>query len=92
MSTDRIFLVFAIIVGIAAGGVLVLVPQSRSIGLEPYFWVLIAFALFEGVAYLRRGSAAGPPISMQTRVVGFVIALALTFVIPMAAGIDVKMF
>ncbi len=92
MSTDRIFLIFAIIVGIAAGGVLVLVPQSRTIGLEPYFWVLIAFALFEGVAYLRRAGAAARPISMQTRIIGFVIALALTFLIPMAAGIEVKMF
>jgi hypothetical protein len=92
VSTDRIFLIFAIIVGIVAGGVLVLVPQSRSIGLEPYFWVLIAFAMFEGVAYLRRGSAAGPPITMQTRIIGFVIALALTFLIPMAAGIEVRMF
>jgi hypothetical protein len=92
VSTDRIFLIFAIIVGIVAGGVLVLVPQSRSIGLEPYFWVLIAFAMFEGVAYLRRGSAAGPPITMQTRIIGFVIALALTFLILMAAGIEVRMF
>jgi hypothetical protein len=92
VNTERIFLVFAIVVGIAAGGVLVLVPQSHNIALEPYFWVLIAFALFEGVAYLRRGGAAGPPITMQTRIIGFVIALVLTFVIPMAAGIDVKMF
>ena len=44
---------------IAVGGVIVLVPQSRTIGLAPYFWVLIAFALFEGVAYFRRGGAAG---------------------------------
>jgi hypothetical protein len=92
VNTDRIFLVFAFIVGIVAGGVLVLVPQSRRIGLEPYFWVLIAFALFEGIAYLRRGSAAAAPISMQTRIIGFVIALALTFLIPMAAGIEVRMF
>jgi hypothetical protein len=91
VSTDRIFLGFAFIVGIAAGGVLVLVPQSRSIDLEPYFWVLIALALFEGAAYFLR-SAGGPPISMQTRIVGFAVALALTFVIPTAAGIEVKMF
>ena len=89
MSTDRIFLVFAIIVGIAAGGVIVQVPQSRTIGLQPYFWVLIAFALFEGINYARGGGAA---ISMQTRIIGFLVALVLTFLIPMAVGIDVKMF
>jgi hypothetical protein len=57
VSTDRIFLAFALVVGIAVGGVIVLVPQSRAIGLAPYFWVLIAFALFEGAIYARRGGA-----------------------------------
>jgi hypothetical protein len=92
VSTDRIFIAFALVVGIAVGGVIVLVPQSRAIGLAPYFWVLIAFALFEGAIYARRGRAAGPPISMQTRIIGFAIALALMFFIPLAAGIEVKMF
>ena len=92
MSTDRIFIAFALVVGIAVGGVIVLVPHSRAIGLAPYFWVLIAFALFEGAIYARRGRAAGPPISMQTRIIGFAIALALMFFIPLAAGIEVKMF
>ena len=92
MSTDRIFLVFALVVGIAVGGVIVLAPQSRAIGLAPYFWVLIAFALFEGASYARHGGTAGPAISMQTRIIGFAIALALMFFIPLAAGIEVKMF
>jgi hypothetical protein len=91
VTTDRAFLVFAFIVGAATGGVIVLVPQSRDIGLAPYFWVLIAFALFEGAVYVSRGAAAGPPITMQTRVVGFIIALALMFLIPMAAGIQIKL-
>jgi hypothetical protein len=92
MSTDRIFLVFAFIVGLAVGGVIVLVPQSRDLSLAPYFWVLIAFALFEGIAHFRRGGAAGPAISMQTRIIGFAIALTLMVFIPMAAGIQGKFF
>jgi hypothetical protein len=92
VTTDRIFLVFATIVGIASGGVIVLVPQSRNIGLQPYFWVLIAIALFELVAFLRRGGQGGPPISMQTRIIGFLVALGLAFLIPMGAGLQVKMF
>jgi len=92
MSTDRIFLVFAFIVGLAVGGVIVLVPQSRDVSLAPYFWVLIAFALFEGIAHFWRGGAAGPAISMQTRIIGFAIALALMVFIPMAAGIQGKFF
>jgi hypothetical protein len=89
---NRIFLVFAFLVGIAVGGIIVLVPPSRTIGLPPYFWVLIAFALFEGIAHFQRGGAAGPPITMPTRLIGFAIALALMVFIPMAAGIEMKMF
>jgi len=92
VSIDRIFIVFAIVVGAAIGGVLVLVPQSRALSLPPYFWVLIAFALFEGAVYARRGGAGGPPITMATRIIGFVIALALMFLIPMAAGVELKFF
>jgi hypothetical protein len=92
ITTNRIFLVFAFLVGIAVGGIIVLVPQSRTIGLAPYFWVLIAFALFEGIAHFRRGGTVGPPISMQTRLIGFAIALALMVVIPVAAGIQMKIF
>ena len=92
MSIDRIFIIFAIVVGAAVGGVIVLVPQSRTVALAPYFWVLIAFALFEGIVYARRGSAAGPPITMPTRIIGFAIALALMALIPMAAGVELKFF
>jgi len=92
MDIGRIFLIFAVLVGLAVGGIVVFVPQSRSIGLAPYFWVLIAFALFEGVVVARRGGAAGPPVSMPIRLVGFALALALMFLIPYAAGVEVKTF
>jgi hypothetical protein len=92
VSIDRIFIAFAIIVGAAAGGVIVLVPQSRSIGLAPYFWVLIAFALFEGIVHWRWGTAAGPPVTMPARLIGFAIALALMFLIAWAAGIELRLF
>ena len=92
VSIDRIFIGFAILVGVAVGGIIVLVPQSRTIGLAPYFWVLIAFALFEGIVHWRRGMAAGPPVTMPARLIGFAIALALMFLIPMAAGIEMKIF
>jgi hypothetical protein len=91
-TTDRVFIVFAILVGIAAGAVYAWVPQSRSIGLAPYFWVLIAFALFEGIAVYLRGGGAQPLIAMSTRLIGFVIALALMAGIPMAAGVEMKLF
>jgi hypothetical protein len=88
MNLDRVFLVFALLVGVAVGGIIVLVPKSLEIGLAPYFWVLIAFALFEGVAHAL---GKRPPIAMRTRLIGFALALALMFLIPMAAGIQVKL-
>jgi hypothetical protein len=90
VGIDRTFLVFAFIVGVALAGAIILVPQFRTIGLPPYIWILIAFALFEGANYARGGGARGSVISMQTRIIGFAIALALMFFIPMAAGIEVK--
>jgi hypothetical protein len=92
MSLGRIFLIFAVIVGAASGSILVLVPRSRDIGLEPYFWVLIAFVLFEGGLFARRGAASGAPISMSLRLGGFLLAMLLMFAIPLAAGVDVKYF
>jgi hypothetical protein len=92
MTTERIFIIYTLVVGLAIGGVLVWVPQSRTIGLEPYFWVLIALALFEAVAYAWPGRTPGPLISMPARVIGFAIALALMYFIPVAAGIQVKNF
>ncbi len=92
MTIERLFLVFALAVGLAVGGAIVLVPASRTFSLPPYFWVLIAFVVFEGIAFAMRGSAAGPPVTMQTRLIGFGIALGLMLIIPMMAGVQVKLF
>jgi hypothetical protein len=92
MTMNRIFLYFSVVLGAAIGVVIVLVPQSRTLSLAPYFWVLIAFALFEGVVVLRRGMAGGAPISATTRIIGFAMALALMYLIPMAAGVEMSIF
>jgi hypothetical protein len=54
--------------------------------------VLTAFALFEGIAHLRRGGAADPPICVPRRLVGFAVALVLMVVKPMASGNQTKIF
>ena len=92
MNIDRIFIVFAAVVGVALGVILVTVPQSRMAAFPPYFWILIAFALFEGAAIYLRGGGWAPPITMRTRLMGFVLALALLIVIPLAAGAPLKLF
>ena len=76
MSIDRFFYMYCAVLGVALGAVLLLVPESRTLSRGPYFWVLIGIALFEAVGvYLRGGIANGPPITMQTRVIGFVMAV-----------------
>lgn len=47
MSVNHIILGFMSLVGITAGLVLVAYPQIRDFRIMPYFWILIAVAIFE---------------------------------------------
>ena len=88
MSTDRVFFLYSAVLGVAVGAVLLSVPESRTLSLGPYFWVLIGIALFEAIAvYLRGGLANGPPMTMQTRMIGFVIAVAPMLFVRLTAGV-----
>ena len=71
-----------ITVGTLAGVVVVLRPEVRDFRVPPYFWVLIAMALFEGLAFLRGRGAPGTMVSMEMRLLGFVLAIVLMVVIP----------
>jgi hypothetical protein len=86
MTIDRLFLAFMILCGLVTAGVLVSFPQSRDFRVPPYFWILIAMALYEGIAFFRGRGAAGTAITMESRVIGFVVAIALMLVIPYLAG------
>ena len=88
MSIERVFYVYCAALGVAVGAVLLTVPESRDLSLGPYFWVLIGIALFEAVAvYLRGGLANGPPMTMPTRMIGFVVAIAPMLFVRLTAGI-----
>jgi hypothetical protein len=86
MTIDRIFIVFMASCGLILAGIVLLFPQSRDIGIPPYFWVLIPMAIFEAVAFARNRGAPGSVIAMETRLIGFVIAIVLMLVIPYLAG------
>ena len=80
MTIDRVFYVYCAVLGIVVGAILLLVPESRTLDLGPYFWVLIGIAMCEAVGvYLRGGIANGPPITMRTRIIGFVVARGGTY-------------
>ncbi len=84
---DWIFFGFCLLCGIAAGVVSVMFPQSGTMVVSPYFWVLIAVALFETVAIYLRGFEFGPPLTMKTRVLGFCLAVGTMVVIRLGGGV-----
>jgi uncharacterized membrane protein HdeD (DUF308 family) len=93
MMIDRLFIAFMTVCGLATAGILVFFPQSREFRIAPYFWVLIAMAIFEGIAFARNRGAPGAVIAMESRVIGFVVAIALMLVIPYLAGLPlVRLF
>jgi hypothetical protein len=52
MMLDRIFFGYMAAVGAILGAVLVAAPQAQDFWIKPYFWILIAVAVFDGGCYL----------------------------------------
>ena len=91
MMLNRFFLGFMALIGVAVGVVLVVRPEVRNFVLPPYLWILIAVGLFDMGAVLR-GQAPGTMLTMQARVLGFVIGGVALVVVPTLAGSSVKFF
>jgi hypothetical protein len=92
MTINHVFFIFMAIAGAAVGVVLVVEPQLRDFRLSPYFWVLIAMAVFELAAFARGRGAPGTVVAMEARLLGFVLAIVLTVVIPIVAGSPARLF
>jgi hypothetical protein len=92
MSINHIFFAFMVVVGAAVGIALVIAPDLRNFRISPYFWVLIAMALFELLAFARGRGAPGTVVTMDARLLGFVLAIVLMIVIPIIAGSPAKLF
>jgi hypothetical protein len=45
--------------------VLVVKPETRDLRVSPYFWVLLAMALFELLAFARGRGAPGTAVTMD---------------------------
>ena len=86
MTIDRVFFGYMALVGVLIGAILVTAPQVGDFFIKPYFWVLIAVALFDGGTSLYRRNARGAMLTMQSRMIGFGIGIALMVVIPTLAG------
>ena len=80
------------VVGILTGTILVAVPSAGDGWFKPYFWVLIAVALFDGSAAVYRQSQPGAPLAMEARLLGFVIGIVLMVAVPSIAGSSARFF
>jgi hypothetical protein len=68
------------------GAIVTFMPEAREFGVSPYFWVLIAIALFDLVAFARGRGAPGTMVTMDARLLGFVMAIVLMVTIPVLFG------
>ena len=59
MTINHLFLAFMGVIGAAVGIILVVKPETRDYRISPYFWVLLAMALFELLAFARGRGAPG---------------------------------
>lgn len=89
---NRLFLGFMIVAGLAADALLVARPELRDFRISPYFWLLIAMALFEFAAFARGRGAPGTMIAMEIRLLGFVLAVVLMILVPVLAGSPGRLF
>ncbi len=90
MTVTRIYLAWMALTGAGFGLALAARPALQDAGLPPYFWVLIAAALFDGVLYLRRRSAPAALLPMPARLIGFALGMALMVAVPFIAGAPVR--
>ena len=92
MTMDKLFFGYMALVGAASGALLVAFPHSQDFFIKPYFWVMIAVAVFDLAAYARARNAPGTMLAMNARLFGFVIGVVLMVVIPTLAGSSVRFF
>ena len=92
MTINHLFIGFMVAAGLAVGVVLIIAPQARDFRLPPYFWILIAMALFEVAAFARGRGAPGTMVGMDARLLGFVLAIVLMVALPIVAGSPARLF
>ena len=92
MTLDRIFFGYMALAGALSGALLVAAPQLQNFWIKPYFWVVLAVVLFDLGVYLIRRNAPGTMLSMQARLLGFVVGIVLLVAIPMLAGSPARFF
>jgi hypothetical protein len=65
-------------------------PWTAEFVIKPYFWILIAAALFDVVLYARGDGAPGTKLGAGARIFGFILGGLVMLAITTTAGITVK--
>ena len=71
MLLNRVFFIYMTAVGLAVGVVVTAWPEVREFRLPPYFWVLIAVAVFDGVTFLLWRNRPAAMITIDARLLGW---------------------
>ena len=90
MTLSRVFFGYMALAGAATGAILVAAPRVQDFVVKPYFWILIAVGLFDGGIYLFGRTSPATMLTMNTRLIGFGIGIALMVAIPSLAGAPVR--
>jgi hypothetical protein len=90
MTLSRVFFGYMALAGAATGAILVAAPHVQDFAVKPYFWVLIAVGLFDGGIYLFARTSPTAMLTMNSRLIGFGIGIALMVAIPLLAGAPVR--
>ncbi len=92
MSIRTIFFAYMVVVGLAAGAVIVAYPHVTEHWLKPYFWVLIAVGIFDVVLILIYRGVPTNTLAMDARLIGFIVGVALMAAIPTFSGTQARFF
>jgi hypothetical protein len=92
MSTRTLFFVYMTLVGVVSGAIIVAAPQVTEFWVKPYFWALLAVAVFDAAIFLISKKMPAAMLPMNARVIGFVVGAVLMVAIPSIAGTQAKFF
>ncbi len=92
MTVRAVFLIYMVLVGLASGAAIVLAPQVMQFWVKPYFWVLIAVGVFDlAIAALSRRAPVSL-LTVESRMIGFFVGIAMLLAIPYLAGSPAQLF
>jgi len=78
--------------GLASGAVVVMARRVMEFWLKPYFWVLIAVALFDIAVLIENRGRADAMLPMDARLLSFLIGIALMVAVTVIAGSQARFF